>query len=91
MQPALQAQARRRDVYRNAGILLVPMQEGPAILEFQKNARSRQDAGATRVRSSHSAGMRRLQRVVANRASRRDSDMNGGSPPLQAMMPGAMK
>jgi hypothetical protein len=31
MQPALRAQARRSDVLRSAGILLVPMQEGPAI------------------------------------------------------------
>jgi hypothetical protein len=42
MQPAPQAQARRRDVFRSAGIL-------PAIFERQKNSRSRQDAGATRA------------------------------------------
>src|ERR1700674_806832 len=42
-------------------------------------------------RSSLSIGMRCLQRVVANRAARRDSEMNRGSPPLQAMMAGAME
>src|SRR5258708_7371943 len=35
--------------------------------------------------------MRCFQRVVANCAARRDSDMNGRSPPLQSMMPGAME
>jgi hypothetical protein len=38
-----------------------------------------------------SNGMRPFQRVVADRAARRDPDMNRGSPTLQAVMPGAMK
>jgi hypothetical protein len=42
-------------------------------------------------RSGHSNGMRYFQRVVANRAARRDSDVNGRSPALQAVMPGAME
>jgi hypothetical protein len=42
MQPAPQAQARRLDVFRSAGIL-------PAILALHKNAQSRQDAGPTQT------------------------------------------
>jgi hypothetical protein len=38
-----------------------------------------------------SNGMRRFQRVIADRAARCDPDMNRGSPTLQAVMPGAMK
>src|SRR5579864_1123464 len=41
--------------------------------------------------SSLSIWMRCLQRVVANRAARRDSEMNRGSPAFQAMMAGAME
>ena len=42
-------------------------------------------------RASLSIGMRRFQRIVANRAAHRDSRMNRGSPALQAVVPGAMK
>jgi len=42
-------------------------------------------------RYSSEPQVRRFQIVIANRAAHRDSRVNGGSPPLQTMVPGAMK
>lgn len=39
----------RWDSLGSAGILLVLAQEGPAVLDFQKRARSWRDAGATKI------------------------------------------
>ena len=43
------------------------------------------------VGALRSTGMRRFERVVADRSAGGDAEMNGRSPPLQAVMSGAMK
>jgi len=83
MQPAPQAQARRLDVFRSAGIL-------PEILALHKNAQSRQDAGATQTLcgsgqpinwdaafSAHSCESRRPPRLPHE--SRKSSAPGGGA------------